>query len=155
MNFLKNIANWGDTHHPKALDLIRMVLGILLLVKGVVFLNNLPFLREIILRTKAIDQSPEVVTFIIYYVILVHMIGGVFIFLGLLTRLAALIQIPVVFGAVFFVNILISFFNSELWLSVLVLALLMFFVIIGSGPLSLDRYLPNAKSDNYKAPPMV
>jgi putative oxidoreductase len=37
------------------------------------------------------------------------------------------------------------FYNSELWLSMLVMALLVLFIIIGSGPLSLDRILSNYK----------
>jgi hypothetical protein len=55
--------------------------------------------------------------------------------------------LPIVFGAVFLVNILSSFVNAELWLSILVLGLLMMYVIIGSGPLSLDRVI----RDNIKS----
>jgi putative oxidoreductase len=147
MKVIQKIENWGNAHHPKMLDIIRMILGLFLLVKGVVFLNTAPFLRDLFIRTQAISLSPAMITVLINYVILVHMIGGVLIFLGLLTRLAALVQLPVVFGAVFFVNILNSFFNSELWLSVLILALLVIFVIIGSGPLSLDRFLTSIKTE--------
>ncbi|MGF7043027.1 DoxX family protein [Mucilaginibacter lappiensis] len=141
MKTFQKFQSWGDAHHPKILDLIRMLLGIFLLIKGIVFLYHFPFLRDVIVRTRAINLSDEMITILIYYVTLAHMIGGLFIFLGLVTRVAALIQIPIVFGAVFFVNILNAYFNSELWLSVLVLSLLMLFVVIGSGPLSIDRYL--------------
>jgi len=72
-----------------------------------------------------------------------QLVGGTMIFLGLLTRLAAILLLPIVFGAIFFVNILNPFFNAELWLSILVMALLILFIIIGSGPLSLDRFLSN------------
>jgi putative oxidoreductase len=141
MKAIQKFQKWGDAHHPKILDLIRMLLGAFLLVKGIVFMYRFPFLRDVIIRTHAVNLSEGMVTILIYYVILAHMIGGIFIFLGLITRVAALIQIPVVFGAVFFVNILNTYFNSELWLSVLVLSLLMLFVVIGSGPLSIDRFL--------------
>ena len=147
MKAIQNFQNWGDAHHPKILDLIRMLLGLFLLIKGVVFLNHIPFLRELIIQTQAMHLSAGMVTVLINYVTLVHMIGGVFIFLGLITRLAALVQIPVVFGAVFFVNILNPYFNSELWLSVLVLVLLVLFVIIGSGPLSIDSVLREKAAD--------
>jgi uncharacterized membrane protein YphA (DoxX/SURF4 family) len=69
------------------------------------------------------------------------MVGGTLIALGVLTRLSSLIQIPVVFGAVFFINILQSPVNTELWASIIALILLIVFTIIGSGKLSLDRYL--------------
>jgi len=146
MKVIRKIENWGNSHHPKMLDIIRMILGLFLLAKGIAFLNTAPFLRDIFIRTQAISLSPAMITVLINYVILIHMIGGVLIFLGLLTRVAALVQFPAVFGAVFFVNILNSFFNSELWLSVLILALLVIFVIIGSGPLSLDRFLTTIKT---------
>ncbi len=120
MNSIHKLVSWGDQHQPKILDLIRMVLGLLLLVKGIVFLNKGAYLRDLII--------------------------------GLFTRLASLLQLPIVFGAVFFVNILSSFVNSELWLSVLVLALLVMYVFIGSGPLSLDRlireYADEAKNES-------
>lgn len=146
MGFIHKFERWGDTHHPKMLDIIRMLLGVFLVSKGYTFLNHLPFLRDLIIENKAISQSPELVTFILYYVTYVHLVGGTLIFFGLSTRLAALFQLPIVFGAVFFVNILSSFVNVELWLSILILALLLLFVVIGSGPLSLDENLPGINS---------
>jgi uncharacterized membrane protein YphA (DoxX/SURF4 family) len=146
MNIANKIKNWGDLHHPKVLDLIRMVLGLFLVVKGVVFFNNAAYLRYLIIEHQAINQPPEVITAIIYYVTYMHMVGGALIFLGLYTRLLAILQFPIVFGAVFFVNIFSSYINSELWLSVLALALLVLFIIVGSGPLSLDHLLLKVKS---------
>jgi putative oxidoreductase len=141
MNITYKISHWGDRHHPKILDLIRMLLGISLFVKGLIFFNNAGYLRDLIIENKAIRQSPEIITALLYYVTYIHMIGGALIFLGLYTRLGALLQLPIVFGAVFFVNIISPFVNAELWLSILVLALLFLFVVIGSGPFSLDRLL--------------
>jgi putative oxidoreductase len=151
MKVIRNIETWGDTHHPKMLDLIRILLGLFLLLKGIGFLNHYPFLRDQIIRTNALHLSPDNITLLIHYVTLVHMIGGIFILLGLLTRLASLIQIPIVFGAVFFVNILSPYFNSELWLSILVLGLLTVFMVIGSGPLSIDNLLRNIIADDRRA----
>jgi uncharacterized membrane protein YphA (DoxX/SURF4 family) len=42
---------------------------------------------------------------------------------------------------VFLVNITAPYVNSELWLSILVLAMLTVFIIFGSGPLSIDHLL--------------
>ncbi len=142
MGFIRKYERWGDAHHPKMLDVIRMLLGFFLVSKGYAFLKHLPYLRDLIIENKAINWSPDLVTFILYYVTYVHLVGGTLIFFGLSTRLAALFQLPIVFGAVFFVNILSSFVNAELWLSILILALLLLFVVIGSGPLSLDKALP-------------
>ena len=146
MSLLSKVRVWGDTHHPKILDIIRIFLGLLLFFKGVAFFNNAPYLRYLIIENKAIRLSPELITALINYVTYVHLVGGALVCVGLFTRLAALLQIPIVFGAVFFVNILMSYVNYELWLSILVLALLTIFVIIGSGPFSLDRVLSISKN---------
>ena len=146
MNITHKISSWGDRHHPKILDIIRMLLGLSLLVKGVIFLNDSAYLRDLIIEKQAINQPPAVITAIIFYVTYMHILGGGLIFLGLYTRLWALLQLPIVFGAVFLVNITSPYVNSELWLSVLVLALLVLFTVIGSGPWSLDRLLSNTQN---------
>jgi uncharacterized membrane protein YphA (DoxX/SURF4 family) len=85
---------------------------------------------------------------IIHIVAFAHLVGGLLINLGLLTRFAAVVQIPILVGAVFFVNIWRGFspLNSELWLSVLVLFLLILFWIVGSGRYSLDYWMKTHKS---------
>ncbi|HMH23143.1 MAG TPA: DoxX family membrane protein [Puia sp.] len=141
MNITNKVRHWGDLHHPKILDIIRMVLGVFLVVKGYIFLDNVAYLRYLLIENKAIRQSPATLSALVYYVTYMHILGGGLIFLGLFTRLWALLELPIVLGAVFFVNITSPFVNSELWLSILVLVLLCLFVVIGSGPLSLDRLL--------------
>jgi len=148
MNLVHRIEFWGDTHHPRVLDIIRMLLGILLVAKGVDFFEHMAYLRDLVVENKSISQSPELVTAIIYYVTYVHLVGGVLIFLGLFTRLASIFQLPIVLGAVFFINILTSFVNSELWLSIIALGLLVLFIIIGSGLLSLTGFLTDFNKDN-------
>jgi putative oxidoreductase len=147
MSVIHKIENWGDSHHPKILDIIRILLGLVLIAKGVEFMNNATYLRDIIITNQAIDQPQGVITAIIYYVTYVHLVGGALILLGLFTRLASIFQLPIVLGAVFFVNIMHSWINSELWLSIIVLALLVLFIVIGSGPISLDYYLPGINPD--------
>jgi uncharacterized membrane protein YphA (DoxX/SURF4 family) len=146
MNIAKRVGAWGDRHHPKILDILRMVLGIFLFFKGVIFFTNAGYLRYLIIDSKAINGSPTLISAIIYYVTYMHVLGGGLIFLGLYTRLWALLQLPIVFAAVFFVNITAPYVNSELWLSILVLTLLCVFVILGSGPFSLDRLLMKTKT---------
>src|ERR1700704_2735075 len=134
MNMFKKFKYWGDAHHPKMLDIIRMLVGLLLVVKGYVYFNNAAYIRVLIIENKLINQSEDLISAIIFYTTYVQLVGGTLFFLGLRTRLAAIFLLPIVFGATFFVNILNPFFNSELWLSVLVMALLILFIVIGSGP---------------------
>ena len=41
MNTLQRFEHWGDTHHPKWLDIIRILLGVFLCYKGIDFLQNM------------------------------------------------------------------------------------------------------------------
>ncbi len=145
MNSIQKLNRWGDRHHPKIIDVIRMLVGVLLIIKGYVYFNNAGYIREDIIQYKLIRQSPEVILAIIYYTTYIQLVGGAMIFLGLSTRIASICVLPVIIGAVFFVNVLDPYFNSELWLSILVLALILLFIIEGSGTLSLDYLLSDFK----------
>jgi putative oxidoreductase len=143
MNLIHKIERWGDSHHPKFLDIIRIALGIFLLLKGLGFMDNTANLKSIIENRTDIDVSPVLLMALVYYVTFVHLVGGALIALGIMTRFSSLMQIPVVFGAVFFVNILQSPFNTDLTSSVAALIFLVVFAVIGSGKLSLENYLVN------------
>ncbi len=122
-----------------ALDIIRVFLGILLFFRAILFLADQTSLMGMLES----NGSSFVSTIAAPYIILAHMAGGAMLVLGLMTRIAAAIQIPVLVGAVFFVNVRagISSVNTGLELSVLVLFLLVIFAIFGSGRFSVDYYL--------------
>lgn len=141
MSLIQNIERWGEAHHPKWLDLVRAVLGFFLFLKGVDFINNMEVLTAMMAKSDFLGSLS--LGLLAHYVVLSHLVGGAMIAAGLLTRLACLIQIPILVGAILFVNasagILAPY--STLWISVIVLALLIYFVIIGSGPLSVDEWM--------------
>jgi|SRR6185503_6038799 len=141
MNRIHQIEQWGDAHHPKVFDLIRIALGVFLLWKGLAFMDNTENLKEMIENQQAIHFSPDILMALVYYVTFAHLAGGTLIALGTLTRLACIIQIPIVFAAVFLTGIFEEPINALLWPSLVALALLSLFMVIGSGPWSLDRYL--------------
>ncbi len=143
MNLIQKIEYWGDSHHPRWLDIIRIALGIVIFLKGGMFLADTTALRELIE-----DAHIQVYTWgAVHYVAFAHLVGGILIALGLLTRVAVAFQLPVLFVAVFFVNITrgLTFLNSELWVSLVVLVLLLVFFVVGSGPYSLDQQLKGKK----------
>lgn len=138
MNLIEKFEIWGDRHHPKWLDFIRIVLGIFLCYKGIDFLRNTSNLISLMKSVSHFDDfmiimSAHIITF-------AHLIGGILLILGLFTRAACLIQIPILIMAIVFVNIHVSkdAFSpySELFLSIIVLLLLVYFLIIGNGPIS-------------------
>ena len=126
---------------PKWLTLLRIVLGVILLWKGFIFFQNSVLVESLLKRNtfQMIDNNSETFAFIITYI---NLLGGFFILIGLFTRWMCLIQIPILLGAIFFVQDMasVSFTNSELLLSIAVLVLLVLFLIKGSGALSADEY---------------
>jgi putative oxidoreductase len=141
MNVIHRIEKWGDSHHPRFLDIIRIFLGIFLLLKGLGFMDNTANLKYLIESRADITVAPWLLMMLVYYVTFVHMVGGTLIALGIMTRFSAIMQIPVVFGAVFFINVLESPFNTDLASSIVALILLVLFAIIGSGRWSVENYI--------------
>lgn len=139
MNYLQRLEHWGDAHHPKYLDILRIALGVFLCFKGIEFARNSTLLNEIISRQVPFNTLLELI--LGHYVIFAHIMGGFFLALGLLTRFACIIQIPILLGALIFVNIDLTNHFSEFFLSILILGLLVYFTIIGSGSWSLDRVI--------------
>lgn len=145
MNLLQRIDRWGERHHPRWLDGIRVLLGVFLFYKGVVFIQNINVLKSVI------DESPwlTVMSFwLAHYIVFAHLLGGLLIVFGLLTRVAILAQIPILLGAIFFVHTTTGLTSTGLFnvhegtgLSILVLLLLIFFLVEGSGPISFDDYM--------------
>jgi putative oxidoreductase len=144
---------------PLWLTFIRIILGLLLFCKGILFISDSSGLASMLhsARLGMSDGSIRAITYIIPYV---NLLGGLFIAVGLFTRWAALIQIPILFGAIFFLNTatgvsIVSMNSHELLLSVIVLILLVVFVIKGSGFISADEYFNSyykagAENDNTK-----
>lgn len=140
MNLLQRIDRWGETHHPRWLDGIRVLLGIFLFYKGVVFIQNIDVLKAVINENPALT----VMSFwLAHYIVFAHLTGGVLIIFGLLTRVAVLANIPVLLGAIIFVHTSTGLFSVHggVGLSILVLLLLVFFLVEGSGPISFDDYI--------------
>lgn len=137
MNLVHRLGLWGDRHHPKWLDIIRIVLGAFLLYKGLDFLRNTSQL--IGLMTDRSPFSSFIIILLSHYIAFAHLVGGLLMILGFLTRLACLIQIPILIGALIFIHSNEDFFRtySEIFLTVFVLLLLIYFLIVGNGPLSI------------------
>src|SRR5215213_4470276 len=137
MNYLQRIEYWGEAHHPKYMDILRMALGIFLCLKGIEFANNTAILTESM--GSRISFNTFLISVLIQYTIFAHVIGGFLIAVGLFTRVASASQIPILIGALLFVHWSVMSHFSELFLALITLLLLCYFLIIGSGPWSLDR----------------
>jgi putative oxidoreductase len=137
MNLLLKIGRWGESHHPRWIDIVRIILGVFLIYKGVDFLLHMGKLNTMLGVT---GQKFGDFAYVLagHYVVFGHIMGGLALVLGMFTRAACLIQIPILLGAIIFVNSSPELLQpySEIILSIVVLLLLVYFLIAGNGPLS-------------------
>jgi len=140
MNYLQRLEHWSDVHHFKWLELLRIALGVFLCYKGVEFAQTSSLMS---LMSGQVPFNSFILILLSHYILFAHIMGGFLIALGMLTRFACLIQIPILLGAIVFINLSPAALNqfSELSLSILTFLLLIYFSIAGSGPWSFDWYL--------------
>jgi len=139
MSAYRTIVDWIEARREIGVDLVRMYLGVGLFVRGLLFIAESRGVEAIVdLSTFSLASAA-----LAHYVTFAHLVGGLLLVVGLLTRLAALVQIPVLAGAVFLVHLqegLLSA-NQSLEFSALVLFLLVVVFVFGPGPWSADRYV--------------
>ncbi|OOQ62242.1 DoxX family protein [Mucilaginibacter pedocola] len=143
MNMVQKVEHWGDLHHPRWLDMVRIVLGLIIFSKGLIFISSTSVQQDWIFQNRTFDGLGLLAVVLIHVIAFVHVIGGMMIAAGLLTRMVAVMQMPILLGAIFFVNSTrgLTFLNTELWLSVVVFLLLVLFWIVGSGRFSADNWI--------------
>lgn len=139
MSLMHQMNEWSSKHHPKWLVFLRVTLGLCLFIKGLEFIQNSVLLSGVISQTSFLKNASWLTTIIPW----LHLLGGAMILAGLFTRLFCLVQIPILVGAIIFVNARRGIFagESDLLFSGIILILLIFFFIEGGGPLSLDNFL--------------
>lgn len=124
---------WQWEHNSAGYDIIRVFLGVALIVRGIWFLSN----------PDAVDRMAGTTlgTPIKIYLYTAHLLGGAMLLFGFFTRIGALIQIPILVEAVFFVHWRRGFGapDQSLELAALVLLLLAVILIFGAGSYSLDH----------------
>ena len=138
MSVITNVESWGNSHRPGFLDIFRIALGIFITYKGLEFITHMNELEN----TTAGITSWFAGAVLAHYIIFAHILGGPLIIAGLFTRIVCLMQLPILVGAVFFVNApkghLAIGNHMELWVSLVVLVGLIVCMIFGAGRFSLD-----------------
>ncbi|MBT1699323.1 DoxX family protein [Fulvivirgaceae bacterium PWU4] len=138
MSVITDVERWGNDHRPGFLDIFRIALGVFITYKGLQFITHLSDLQN---TTAGINIWFAGAT-LAHYVIFAHILAGPMIAFGLYTRIACLIQLPILIGAVFLVNYPKGFLflgnHMELEVSLIVLIGLIVFMIFGAGRFSID-----------------
>jgi len=131
--------SWAEAHPKVWLDLVRIYIGFGLFVRGILLITNSggDFVSEAIVQS---GNSWLLSAALLHYVSLAHLVGGLMLIAGVLTRIAAAVQLPILIGAVLFVHrgegLLAS--GQSLEFAGLVLFLLAVITIAGPGPVSVD-----------------
>ncbi len=139
MSYILKIEDWAEHHHPLWTDFLRIILGVILILKGFLFAEH----QEVITNLLLENHLQYLIFMAAHYVIIMHIAGGILIAFGLLTRFACLMNLPILIAAVLFNNISPNLlpFNSELLISIIVLILLAFFMVLGDGKFSADHFI--------------
>jgi putative oxidoreductase len=139
MGTIQDMRRWGAEHHPKWFVIIRVALGLCLFAKGITFMSNTTTLDQWFSGNPYLSRNSGWLPILITWM---NLLGGFFLVVGLQTRLVAVLELPILLGAIIFTSAQKSGFTpqSELALPILVLLGLIFFIIEGGGPLSLDNY---------------
>jgi uncharacterized membrane protein YphA (DoxX/SURF4 family) len=136
MSQLAEIQRQLKSNQDLVLDVLRVYLGAGLFFRGLALLVTDAGLQQL-----TGGMAPSVTTSgIAVYVTAAHLVGGALLTVGLYTRLAALVQLPILAGAVLVVHWqdgLLSA-NQSLEFSALVLFLLVLVFAFGGGRWSLD-----------------
>jgi len=119
--------------------IVRFGIGFILISKAMFFISN----PDIIFSLLSKGQFEAFPVLIKHYIVLAHLIGGIFICVGLLTRLSSIVQMPILLGAIFIVHpkdgFLMSGFSLEI--ACLVFVGLVILAIKGAPLFSIDSYL--------------
>jgi uncharacterized membrane protein YphA (DoxX/SURF4 family) len=136
---MRNPISWLEARRELCFECLRIYLGIGLFMKGALFAAD-PDLLASLTAEGRFDASAYVIA---HYVVVAHLCGGAMLALGLLTRLAALVQLPVLAGAVFFVHMKDGLFAraQNLEFTLFVLFTLLLVAWHGPGRWSLDWVL--------------
>ncbi|WP_340105369.1 DoxX family protein [Rhodohalobacter sp. 8-1] len=134
--------SWFVSNRHFAIEFLRIFLGGLLFTKGYIFIENINEIYGLI------EENMEYSSFVIaHYVAIAHLVGGLMLLFGLYTRLASIIQLPVLIGAVFFIDTQDTMLatGSQFEYSILVMVLLLVFTVYGGGKWSADHRIIRKK----------
>lgn len=130
----------GYNTNEKAIGALRIFTGGALFVKGFDFMMNMHELYD--LTAQALPYSYFLIAHLIVFA---HVVGGACLCVGLLTRISAACNIPIIFGAIVFVHAKEGLFGETqgLELTVMLLVVLSVLASTGSRFLSMDTLINN------------
>ena len=136
MYAVSKLNKWANAHTNLGFDVLRVLLGAFLFYKGMDFMAHTGMIIDVLEPVKTFGWT----MIIVHYISLVHLVGGLFIMLGLLTRPSILLQLPILLSAVL-LNFVGEMVVMNLLQALIALLLSIFFLMYGSGKHSVDYNL--------------
>ena len=137
---VKGLNKWANAHTNYGLDTLRIAFGVFLVYKGASFITNSRDFEDLIAPIS--NFMGGMLTF--HYIAAAHIMGGVMIAFGLLTRWAIIAQLPILLGAVI-INFIGTMNANNLLLATAVFGISVFFLFYGGGKHSADYYFKMEK----------
>ena len=137
---VKSLNKWANAHSTIWFNSFRILLGVFLVYKGSYFISNSREFEDLI--APASNFMGGMFTF--HYIASAHIMGGIMIVFGLLTRWALIAQLPILLGAVL-INFIGEMNVINLIVSLITLTASAFYTIYGSGKYSADYYFKMQK----------
>lgn len=136
---MERVLTWLETHKDWTIEFLRMYLGLILILKGFVFIRDMDQLLGLI----GLKNSLWLGGLFAHYIVLVHLLGGAFFLIGLITRVVAGFQILIVAAGIFVVYAKEGLLSgtSNLEYTTFVFLGLVAFLFYGGGRLSVDHLL--------------
>jgi uncharacterized membrane protein YphA (DoxX/SURF4 family) len=135
METIQHIQKKRTDNLPALFFVLRVALGFCLFIKGISFMRNMGALESLLTKSSLAPYSSWLAIVITW----AHFLGGFLVAIGLFTRPAVVLQIPILVGALIFIN-RPGEDMGEFLFALAILILLVLFLRRGGGLLSLDRY---------------
>jgi len=151
---LNQCRGWMQSHPDVLMDMVRIYLGVALFFKGIFFMSHRDYLLQLMNDAGSWWFAPAALA---HYIVPAHLVGGLMLALGLLTRIGALVQFPILVGAIVHLHLpKLAMLDVEarqgFELSALVLFLTFIVFLHGSGRFSLDHAIE--KGQHHDSPPL-
>jgi putative oxidoreductase len=130
---VKSLNKWANAHTSYWLDALRIAFGAFLIYKGASFITNSEEFDGLIATTN--NFTGGMISF--HYIAIAHIMGGIMIIFGLITRWAIIAQLPILIGAVA-INFIGEMHANNLLIASITLLVSIFFLFFGSGKHSAD-----------------
>jgi len=120
-----HVTQKSGRQHPLWLEIVRIGLALVMLWKGIEFIENIHTFTEIM--TNSSLPVALLLSIVVHLIIVGHLFGAIALFTGSYVKAACILQLPVIVMALVFRNLAEDVLNpyQAVWVSIVILAALL------------------------------